>query len=87
MTNELKKFAYYFHQDILIINDSMQGSINEALNSFSVEERAKLREFLQNIADKKNVNFLDIWRSCEPAITLKNEVHARIFLEDIVREL
>jgi hypothetical protein len=83
----LEKYIEQFHQDILTINDSIEGAIREALGALSLHERNQLRIELEEIALDSNIKFVNMWNNSDSPFRLRNELGARETLDKILAAL
>lgn len=82
----MKKFTKGFHQDIFLIESTLEGAIRHALMFISTAEKSEVREFLKEILDgtRDTTQIRQVWDALPKDIRIDSDEEVVEFLKYIL---
>lgn len=70
VTGEFRKFCEHFRQDIELLENPIQDSIEDGLESLTAEEKERLKKFFMDVLanDLTGDELVDLWDATHPEI-------------------
>ena len=83
-TQEFKKFCLHLHQDVLILNSSLQEMIDYALKGLSEEERRSLASYFRFLVadDISDQDLERVWETGGSDLDIGSGAEIRYFLRE-----